>query len=201
MRMTMVIGLTGSFGSGKSTVAGMFRELGVPTLDADVAAREVVLPGTPALKEIVEAFGPDVLAADGTLDRKKMADLAFGDANARKKLNAIVHPRVGERIANFLTTHSSAPAVVLEIPLLLEGGRKAPVNKVAVVTTDERSRFARLKRSGFSEKEVIARLGSQMSQVRKAALADFVIHNEGDIEETRRQVRETARACGLDAGN
>lgn len=195
--MSIVLGLTGSFGSGKSTVASMFEELGVAIKDADQASREVVEPGSEGFAQIVAEFGPDTVGPDGTLDRKKLADIVFNDREARLKLNGIVHPKVGEVIARFLNEHKADSVVVLEIPLLLESSRRGNVDKVVVVRVDERNRFGRLHRAGFSEKEVIARLGSQMSQSRKVKLADHVIDNNADPEETRRQVLEIARHYGL----
>lgn len=195
--MPTVLGLTGSFGSGKSTVASIFRELGVPVLDADEVAREVVEPGTEALEEVVREFGAGVLDENGSLDRKKVAEIVFDDPERLKRLNAIVHPRVGEGIARFLQVHAGDPLVVLEIPLLLETGRKGAMDKVIVVTTDEERRNERLRANGFTESEIQARLASQMSQDRKVGLADHVIDNSGDRESTRRQVHELARQCGL----
>jgi dephospho-CoA kinase len=199
MRMTVILGITGSFGSGKSTVAAMFRELGVPVVDADQIARDVVEPGAPALAAIVEAFGEDVLDADGRLDRKRVASLVFADEAARQRLNAIVHPRVGEGIARFLAENAGAPLVALEIPLLLEGGRRAPVNKVVVVTTSEVSRLKRLQAAGFSREEIEARLKTQMPQDEKIRRADHVIENDGDREKTRLAVQELAELYGVGA--
>jgi len=196
--VTVILGLTGSFGSGKSTVASYFEELGVPVIDADVIARDVVAPGTPGLEGIVDAFGSDVLNEKGELDRKKMADIIFAKPDARKRLNSIVHPLVGVEIARFITTHRDEPLIALEIPLLLEGGRNGatPVNKVAVVTTGEEARMERLEAKGFTAEEVDARLATQMPQDEKIALADHVIRNDGDLEETKSQVRELAREYG-----
>lgn len=191
--MAIVVGLTGSFGSGKSTVARMLEEMGVPTQDADQAAKDVVEPGRPALAEIVQAFGSSVLQGDGALDRKRMAEIVFADPEARKRLNAIVHPRVREEQAKFLQRHAAEPVVALEIPLLLEAGGRGAFPKVIVVTASERTRFGRLKKAGFSEREIIARLGSQMPQARKIALADFVIDNDGDMAATRRQAEKVLR--------
>lgn len=192
--MPVVAGLTGSFGSGKSTVAKMFEEAGVPVQDADQAAKDVVEPGRPALKEIIAAFGEGILQSDGRLDRKKLAEIVFADAEARKRLNGIVHPRVREEQLKFLQSHAAAPVIVLEIPLLLEGGGRGAFAKVIVVTASERTRFGRLRRAGHTEREIIARLGAQMPQARKAELADHVIDNDGDLESTRKQVEKTLEA-------
>ena len=195
--MTVVLGLTGSFGSGKSTVASIFDELGVPRQDADQIARDVVRPGTRALDEIVEAFGQDVLDAAGTMDREKMAKMVFSDEEARQRLNSIIHPRVRERMKEFIADHAGEPLVVVEIPLLLEGGRSGTVDKVVVVTTSESIRFERLAGLGFSEEQIQARLGAQMPQEEKITLADHVIDNGGSLEATREQVVELAGLYGI----
>ncbi|MCH8333494.1 dephospho-CoA kinase [Candidatus Sumerlaeota bacterium] len=195
--MTVVLGLTGSFGSGKSTVASIFDALGVPRQDADQIARDVVRPGTRALDEIVEAFGQDVLDAEGTMDREKMAKIVFSDEEARQRLNSIIHPRVRERMKEFIEDHAGEPLVVVEIPLLLEGGRSGTVDKVVVVTTSESIRFERLAGLGFSEEQIQARLGAQMPQEEKITLADHVIDNGGSLEATREQVVELAGLYGI----
>jgi dephospho-CoA kinase len=197
MRMSVILGITGSFGSGKSTVAGMFRDLGVPVIDADQVARDVVQPGTPGLADVVAAFGDAVLDAEGRLDRKRMADLVFADEESRRRLNAIVHPRVGQGIAKFIAEHAGAPLIALEIPLLLEGGRRAPVDKILVVTTSEESRHKRLQSGGFTREEIEARLRTQMPQEEKIRRADHVIENDGDLEQTRRAVQQLAERYGI----
>ena len=199
--MTRVLGLTGSFGSGKSTIGGIFGEAGIPVLDADIVARDVVRLGQPALGEIVDTFGDEVLAEEGSLDRKKMANIVFNDSRARARLNAIIHPRVREEMARFIHDNKSAPLVVLEIPLLLESNDRFDVDDVIVVTASERKRFMRLKGKGFGEKEVIARLGGQMAQARKAAMADWVIDNDGGLDQARVQVHEIMRRCAKNSNN
>ena len=195
--MTVVLGLTGSFGSGKSTVASIFDELGVPRKDADQIARDVVRPGTRALDEIVEAFGQDVLDAEGSMDREKMAKVVFSDKEARERLTSIIHPRVRECMRQFIVDHAGEPLVVVEIPLLLEGGRSGTVDKVVVVTTSESIRFERLASLGFNDEEIQARLGAQMPQEEKITLADHVIDNGGSLEATRKQVVELAGLYGV----
>ncbi|MCL5677221.1 MAG: dephospho-CoA kinase, partial [Firmicutes bacterium] len=130
-----VIGLTGGIASGKSTVTAMLRELGARVIDSDVLAREVVAPGTPGLREVVAAFGPGVLTPEGELDRKKLAGLVFGDGEARARLNAIVHPRVRERLAGELerAAGDGLPVVVLDVPLLIETGLRELCQQVWVV--------------------------------------------------------------------
>ncbi len=188
--MALLIGLTGSFGSGKSTVAGLLRSMGIPVQDADQVARDVVKSGSEGLAEIVKEFGNEVLDENGELDRKKMAARVFSDSEARKKLNGITHPRVRAKQAEFLRDHAASPVIALEIPLLFESGVKGFVGKTLVVTASERVRFGRLRKGGFSEKEIIARLGAQMPQAKKIELADGVVNNDGDLEATRKQVEK-----------
>lgn len=195
--MSLIVGLTGSFGSGKSAVAGLFEDYGVPAVDADQLSKEAVEPGRPALAEIVREFGPEVLGPDGRLDRPAVAKLVFADPERRRRLTAIIHPRVWEAQAEFLRRNAAEPMVVLEIPLLLEVSGRRLVNEILVVAVRENIRFSRLKRRGFSEKEVIARLGSQMPQARKIELADVVIDNNGDLEAARGKVEAYLASRGL----
>ncbi len=186
--MSMVLGLTGSFGSGKSTVSQMLSEAGGYVIDADQLARQAVEPETPVFAAIVQEFGPGVVGADGRLDRKALAAMVFGNYQATQRLNAIVHPWVRAEEHRLLQVNRHRPLVILDVPLLLEAGMSDLVDKVAVVTIRENQRFARLQRRGFSEQEVIARLGRQMPQSRKIAYADFIIDNSGNLEITRKQV-------------
>lgn len=194
--MTVVLGLTGSFGSGKSTVAAMFRDCGFPAADADDFAREAVAPGSEALAEIRRTFGEGVLAPDGSLDREAMAARVFASREDREQLGAIVHPRVRVAMDRFVAAHPEAPAVILEIPLLFETGRDAAMDGVIVVTATERARFGRLKARGFTERQIVARLGAQMAQSRKAARAGHVIDNGGSVGKTKKQVEEIAARYG-----
>lgn len=187
--MARLIGVTGSFGSGKSAVAGMLGEmLNAEVIDADKLARQAVEPGQPALEEIQRRFGPGVIAPDGRLDRKALAEIVFNDRRALDDLNAIVHPRVREQWLERLRELGPERTAVLDIPLLFEAGLRNMVDRVVVVTISEAARFARLKQRGFTEPEIIRRLGMQMPQARKAALADKVIDNAGPIERTRQQI-------------
>jgi len=185
----MILGLTGSVGSGKSTVSSHLRDLGAQIICADEIAREVVAKGSPALLDITREFGPDVLDPDGALDRRAMARLVFADAEARRKLEQIIHPRVRERELQLLETYRDYPLVVLDIPLLYETGAEDICDRVAVVVIDEKSRQERLMKSrSMGAEEIAARLAAQMPQEEKAARADFVINNSGTLEQTREQV-------------
>jgi dephospho-CoA kinase len=189
------IGLTGGIGSGKSLVAGQFRDLGAAIVDADAIAREVVAPGGPAYDGVVRTFGPGVVRPDGTLDRKALAERVFTDASARRELNALTHPHIRRRVAEEAARAASAPGVeviVLEIPLLLEttDGRDLGLDGIVVVTAEDDVRVARLvARDRLSEAEARRRLAAQMALRDKVARADWVIDNNGPPAQTRGHVR------------
>ncbi|MET0343046.1 MAG: dephospho-CoA kinase [Polyangiales bacterium] len=191
-----VVGLTGGIASGKSTVARVFAELGIPVIDADKLAREVVAPGSEGLAAIVATFGSDVLLADGTLDRKALAARVFADPALRLKLNAITHPLVGklsaERIA---AAEGTAPYVLYEAPLLVETGRHKTMAALVVVALDAELQVARVKlRDAMSHEEATARIGAQASLAEKLAAANYVIDNHGDPADLRAQVEQVHRA-------
>ena len=182
------IGLTGGVASGKSTVAEMFAELGVPVVDTDVIAREVVEPGTPALDEIRETFGDEVIAADGSLDRTAMRGIVFADDAAREALEAIVHPRIrAETIAQ--ATAAGGEYQLIVVPLLVESPLRSFVDRVLVVDCSEETQVRRLlQRDAGSEDQARRMLAAQASREARLAIADDVIGNEGDLGDTRRQV-------------
>lgn len=188
------IGLTGGIASGKSTVAGMFADLGVPVIDTDVIAREVVSPGQPALAEIREAFGAGVIAADGTLDRAAMRSMVFGDAGARRKLEAILHPKIGKATRAQAEAAGGAYQVIV-VPLLVESSLRGFVDRVLVVDCDERTQVARLlERDAESEEQARRILAAQSTRDERLAIADDVISNEGNLDETRDQVEALHRS-------
>ncbi|MGP3559533.1 dephospho-CoA kinase [Geobacillus sp. BK01] len=189
--MAVTIGLTGGIASGKSTVSAMMRELGLPVIDADEAARAVVEPGEEAYRQIVAAFGPDMLQDDGSINRAKLGAIVFNDEQARKTLNAIVHPAVRRKMLAEKEAHirSGAKTIVLDIPLLFESGLTAWVDKVLVVYVDDDVQLRRLMaRNGFTKEEALARIRAQWPMAEKVKRADAVIDNNGTIEETRRQL-------------
>ena len=190
-----VLGLTGGIGSGKSTVASMFTQLGAEVIDADQLARDLVEPGQPALEEIVRAFGTDMLQADGRLDRAKLGRLIFADAGARSRLNAITHPRILDRMNQDVQRRKDRRGLLLlDIPLLHENARTSLVEKVIVVWVDAATQLRRLtERSGLSIDEATRRVASQMPLDEKRAQADIVIDNSGSLESTRRQVEAIYR--------
>jgi dephospho-CoA kinase len=183
-----VIGLTGGIASGKSTVAQMLRAQGVEVVDADAIAREVVAPGSDGLREVVATFGPAVLASDGALDRPKLAEIVFADAQARARLNAILHPRIGQLSAERIAAagRTDTPYVVYEAPLLVETGAHRGLSALIVVAAAEPAQLARMmKRDLFAEHAARERLAAQLPLSAKVKEADYVIDNDGDIEALR----------------
>lgn len=192
--MTAFIGLTGGIASGKSTVAARFRELGVPIVDADQLAREVVEPGSDGLREIVHAFGPDVLDASGALDRKKLGALVFDDPDARRTLERITHPRIAalsmQRMAQLAT--SGAPYGLYEAALLVENGIHRTLNGLVVVACSPETQLARvMARDGLDEEAARARLAAQKPLADKLAAATWVIWNDADVAALRTRVDAT----------
>jgi dephospho-CoA kinase len=189
--MKPVVGLTGGIACGKTTVAEMFADLGIPVIDADDLAREVVEPGTPGLQRIVHEFGRSVLDKTGHLDRKKVGDMVFGDEEARETLNAIMHPLIGAAGAKHIMGHQDDPAPYLlyEAALLVETGAYEAFSALIVVSAEESVQRLRLiAREGFTATEANARIASQLPLASKTAVADHVVTNNGDVGRTRRQV-------------
>jgi dephospho-CoA kinase len=185
------VGLTGGIASGKSTVSAILRELGAVVIDADALAREVVAKGTPGLAAVVAEFGPGLLTADGELDRAAMGSLVFGDEAARRRLEAIVHPLVFERIVD-LETHAPEGAVVVhDIPLLAESGRADTFDAVLVVDAPEQVQVERMVGDrGWTEADALARIAAQAAPHDRRAIATHVIDNTGTREDLRRQVEK-----------
>ncbi|HTP49686.1 MAG TPA: dephospho-CoA kinase [Anaeromyxobacteraceae bacterium] len=179
-----LVGLTGGIASGKSSFANALRRLGAPVIDADELARRAVLAGTPALEEVRSAFGDGVLGPSGELDRKRMAALVFADPEARRKLEAIVHPAVRRAVA-VETARLAALGHALsfyDVPLLFETGLDRAVDLVVVVYAPRETQKRRLvARDGISDAEAEARLAAQMPIEEKARLADVVVENDGDL--------------------
>lgn len=186
------VGLTGGIGSGKSTVARLLASAGATVVDADAVAREVVAPGTEGLAEVVAEFGESVLSDDGSLDRPALGRLVFGDDEARARLNAIVHPRVGERTSELVReAEESDPAgvVVHDIPLLVENGLAAAFDTVVVVDVDPEIAVRRLVDSrDMSEADARSRIAAQAHRSQRRAVADHVIVNEDSVAALEEQV-------------
>ncbi len=187
----MRVGLTGGVASGKSTVASLLTGLGAVVIDADVVAREVVGGGTPGLAAVVEEFGTGVLGPDGELDRAAMGRLVFGDESARRRLEAIVHPLVHERIAELEARAPAEAVVVHDIPLLAENPRPEPFDAVIVVDAPEELQVERMTRDrGWTEAEARSRIAAQATREERRAIATHVIENTGTREDLRRRVAE-----------
>lgn len=183
-----LVGLTGGIGTGKSTFAVALRELGVPVVDADRLAREAVRRGSPALERIAREFGPRALGPDGELDRKRMADLVFADAEARARLEAIVHPEVRRALAEETARLAAAghELAFYDVPLLYERGPDRELDCVVVVWAPVEAQRARLAaRDGLSPAEAEARLAAQMPVDEKARRADVVVVNDGEAAALR----------------
>lgn len=195
--MTAIVGLTGGIASGKSTVGRIFRELGVHVVDADLVAREVVAKGSEGLAEVVRTFGEGVLAADGSLDRKKMGALVFADPEKRKQLEAITHPRIAARSMADLAALAQRgdPYGIYEAALLVENGSYRMMSALVVVAASAETQVRRvMARDGFSAAEAQARLAAQLPLSEKVAVADHVIWNDGDEQALRARTEEVHRA-------
>lgn len=198
--MAIVIGLTGSIASGKSTISAMFEDYAIPVIDADKLAREVVEPGEKALEKIVEAFGEEILAENGTLNRKKLGSIIFANEEKREQLNYIVHPAVRKRMTSKRDRLISdgERAVVLDIPLLFESELTHYVDKTMVVYVTEKTQLKRLRdRDHITEKEAMQRINAQISVEKKASMADAVINNNGSVDNSRRELQEQLTLWGI----
>ena len=187
--MTVRVGLTGGVASGKSTVSAILADLGAVVIDADALAREVVARGTPGLDAVVAEFGPDVLTPEGDLDRPAMGRLVFADDAARKRLEAIIHPLVIERMAEIETTAGEDDVVVHDIPLLAEGGRADTFDAVVVVDAPRDLQVERmLGDRGWTREDAESRIAAQATREERRAIATHVIDNNGTLEELRTRV-------------
>ena len=182
------IGLTGGIASGKSTVADMFAALGAAIIDTDIIAREVVMPGQPALDEIKSAFGDEVIRDDGGLDRATMRQLVFSDDTLRLKLEAIVHPRIRQEAVR-QASEANGPYQIIVVPLLVESPLRQFVDRILVVDCDESTQIRRLlARDTETEHQAQRILAAQVSRSERLAIADDVIRNDGDLKATSAQV-------------
>jgi dephospho-CoA kinase len=183
------VGLTGGIGAGKSEVSRRLAVQGAIIIDADAIAREVVAPGTPGLDQVIAAFGPHLLRADGTLDRERLGEIVFADPAKLERLNAIVHPLVGKRMAELETSADPDAIVVHDVPLIAENGLASAYDVVVVVDTSPLSQLDRLvKVRGMSKEQAQARMAAQATREQRLAIADFVVDNSGSLAELDRQV-------------
>jgi len=186
-----VIGLTGGIASGKSTAARTLAELGARIVDADAVAREIVAPGQPALAEIVRTFGRDMLLPDGTLDRKRLGAVIFADADKRRALNAITHPRIAAETQARLSELREAGerVAIYEAALLVENGVHKALDGLIVVVCDEATQLARLSsRDGYAEADARARVAAQAPVADKIAAATWVVDTSGPLTDTKKQL-------------
>jgi dephospho-CoA kinase len=200
--MAVRVGLTGGIGSGKSTVLAMLVELGAAAMDADAISRATTSVGGAAIPHIAQQFGPDFITAEGALDRTKMRERAYAQPEARRDLEQIIHPLVGEEIARQVDAALAAGArcIVFDIPLLVESGRwRRQVDRVLVVDCEPETQVARVvARSGLAPQEVRAIIAAQAPRALRLAAADLVICNEGlSLEALRNEVEQAARTFGL----
>lgn len=188
------VGLTGGIGAGKSEVTRRFAALGAHVIDADAIAREVVEPGTPGLEAVVAEFGPEVRGPDGSLDRDAVAAKVFSDEAARARLNAIVHPLIGERVFELLAEYEAVDPdgiLVNDVPLIAEAGVAERYEVIVVVDAPLETQLDRLVRlRGMTREAAQARIDVQASREERLALADYVIENTGDLDVLDSQVRE-----------
>jgi dephospho-CoA kinase len=196
------IGLTGGIGSGKSTVLAMLQALGAAAIDADAISRAATAPGGAALPAIAQRFGPGFIGSDGALDRARMRELAYAQPDARRQLEAIIHPLVGAEIERQVQAAlaANAPCIVFDIPLLVESGRwRAQLDRVLVVDCEPETQVARVAaRSALTPDAVRAIIAAQAPRALRLAAADLVICNEGlTLEALRNEVEQAARTFGL----
>lgn len=185
------VGLTGGIGAGKSEVSRLLVRHGAVLIDADLIAREVVAPGTPGLEAVVEAFGPDVLAADGGLDRPKLGSVVFADPEKLAVLNSIVHPLVGARSRELESAAAEDDIVIHDVPLLAENALGPLYDLVVVVDVSPETQLDRLVRlRGMTEADARARMAAQATREKRLRIADVVIDNDVPLEELEGRVRE-----------
>jgi dephospho-CoA kinase len=186
------VGLTGGIGAGKSEVTRRFAARGATIIDADALAREVVEVGTPGLAAVVAEFGEAMLAADGSLDREKLAGVVFNDDDARLRLNGIVHPLVAERVMALMADGNSANpdgVMINDVPLIVESGVAERYEVIVVVDAPTDTQLDRLTRlRGMSEADAKARMAKQASREERRAIADYVVDNDGDLDSLEAQV-------------
>ncbi|PIE44466.1 MAG: dephospho-CoA kinase [Gammaproteobacteria bacterium] len=183
-----ILGVTGGIGSGKSSATDIFQSLGIDVVDADVVAREVVEPGSPALLKITEHFGPDILSEDGRLDRSRLREIVFADPDQKKWLEALLHPIIRERTLTQLD-QSDSPYVILSSPLLLETNQRRLVNRVLLIDVPVELQISRTtKRDTVSEQQVKTIIAAQADRAYKTARADDIIINDTSLADLRSQV-------------
>jgi dephospho-CoA kinase len=190
----LLVGLTGGIASGKSLVAGVFKDLGAHLVDADRIVHELLEPGSEAAREVLDCFGEEILLPDGRIDRRKLGEIVFNDAAKRARLNQCLHPKVFESYqaqVRQVGNRSPQAIIVLDAALLIETGYHRGMDRVVVVYAEPEQQLERLiSRNGFTREEALARVQSQMPLAEKRDFADYVIDNTGTRERTQQQARE-----------
>ena len=185
----LLVALTGGIGSGKSLAAQFFADLGAVVVDSDQLARQVIERGSAGFDEVVTRFGDEILTV-GDIDRKKLGEIIFADSTARGDLEAITHPRIREALAGIVATVPKDRIVINQIPLLVETGGKARFDLVIAITSPDEVRYQRLLERGMKHQEIKSRIGAQVSDAARIAIADYIIINDGDPGNLLRQVEQ-----------
>lgn len=193
MSKGIIVGVTGGFGTGKSTVAKMFGRLGAVMISADKIAHDVIMPGEVIYKKVISLFGVSILNRDKTIDRKKLGRIVFNDRKSLKLLNNLIHPEVIKRIKEIVKKKSrrSGAIFIVDVPLLIEAGLLNMVDKLIVVTADRKTQIKRcMERMNLTRADVIKRIRNQMPLSKKRLLADFIIDNNGSFNSTKKKVEK-----------
>ncbi len=189
----IILGITGGFGSGKSTVAGIFRSFGAKVIDADKIAHRLIRRKTKAYNKVIDVFGKGVLNRDKAIDRAKLAKIVFKDRGSLKKLNKILHPRVIKAIKEEIKSGHKR-VIVLDVPLLIEAGLRKMVDKLVVVTATREKQIERTcNKKGFTRPDILKRIRAQIPLSRKIRLADFIIDNSSTLKKTKKQAEQIRR--------
>lgn len=190
----MKVGLTGGIGAGKSTVADMFSKLGAVVIRSDELARQVIEPNTPGFQKVLSRFGNQILQENGSIDRQKLAQIVFNDKNALKDLEDIIHPLVRSKTNELIDSQTQETIVVNEVPLLLEKNMNSLYDFLVIVVSNEKNRLNRLLKRGISEEEAKKRILLQVSDEQRKSAADFLISNDGTIDQLQADVAKVWQA-------
>ena len=190
----MKVGLTGGIGAGKSTVADMFSKLGAVVIRSDELARQVIEPNTPGFQKVLSRFGNQILQENGSIDRQKLAQIVFNDKNSLKDLEEIIHPLVRNKTSELIDSQTQETIVVNEVPLLLEKKMEKMFDFLVVVISSEKNRINRLQKRGISEPEAKKRMSLQVSDEARKSSADFLITNDGNIDQLEADVAKVWQA-------
>ena len=186
----MKVGLTGGIGAGKSTVADLFSQKGAVVIRSDELARQVIEPQTPGFQQVIDRFGKDLLNAEGHIDRAKLAQIVFKDDAALKDLENIIHPLVRSKTNQIIDQHTSETIIVNEIPLLLEKKMESLFDFLVIVISSEKNRLERLAHRGLTAEQATARMAKQVSDEQRKAAADFLIVNDGNLDQLEADVEK-----------